>query len=69
MVLDEDNIEIWQVYLLTRNQIRVAPMGEVIGLDYAAVLNVVKLYVNVDEIKKTFEGVLECFRIEQESEK
>jgi len=41
-------------------------MGEVIGLDHNAVLGDIKLYVEADEIRKTFEGVLECFRIEQE---
>lgn len=39
-------------------------MGEIIGLDYGAVLDVIKLYaVN---IKKTFEQVLICYQLEQE---
>lgn len=41
-------------------------MGEVIGLDYNAVLNVVKLYVPYDEVKKTFEWILDCYQIEQD---
>ncbi len=57
------------MYLLVKDQVRVAPMGEIIGLDKGVVLSVIELYVDVDEIKKTFEGVLECFRIEQEYEK
>ena len=41
-------------------------MGEVIGLDYSAVLDVIKLYVDEERVKDIFEGVLECHRIEQE---
>jgi len=41
-------------------------MGEVISLDYSAVLDVIKLYVDDDRIKDVFEGVLECYEIEQE---
>lgn len=39
-------------------------MGEIIGLDYGAVLDVIKLYT--DNVKKTFEQVLMCYQIEQE---
>lgn len=42
-------------------------MGDIIGLDYGAVLDVVKLYT--DDIKRAFEGILECFRIEREFSK
>lgn len=41
-------------------------MGEIIGLDYAAVLSAIKLYVAADEIKRVFELILECYRIERE---
>lgn len=44
-------------------------MGEVIGLDYGAVLDVIKLYATDGDVKKIFEGVLMCHRIEQEYEK
>ena len=66
VVLDEGNVKAWDIYSLVRNQVRVAPMGEIIGLDHNAVLGDIKLYVDANEIKKTFEGVLECFHIEQE---
>jgi len=62
--LNEANVEAWKIYSLCRNQIRVAPMGEVIGLDYGAVLNVIELYT--DNVKKTFEQVLACYRLEEE---
>lgn len=42
-------------------------MGDVMGLDYGAVLDVIKLYS--DDVKGSFERVLECFRIEQEFNK
>lgn len=65
--LDEENIEVWSIYSLVRSQVKVAPMGEIIGLDYAAVLGVIELYVAGNEIKRIFESVLMCFNIEQEA--
>ncbi len=41
-------------------------MGDVIDLDHGAVLGVIRLYVPEDEVKKIFNGVLECFEIERE---
>lgn len=66
MQLDNENVEIWDIYLLVRNQVKVTPMGDIIGLDYVAVLDVIKLYFVADEIKRVFESVLECFSIEME---
>ncbi len=40
-------------------------MGEVIGLDYGAVMGVLKLYAD-DRVKESFEFVLLCFEIERE---
>lgn len=54
------------MYSLVGNQVRMAPMGEVIGLDYGAVLDTIKLYVTDGEVKKFFEGVLYCYQLEQE---
>jgi len=42
-------------------------MGEMIGLDYGVVLNVIELYTA--DVKRIFEGVLKCFYIEQEYKK
>lgn len=64
--LDEDNVEIWDIYSLVRGQLRLAPMGEVIGLDYKAVLDIVKLYFAADEVREIFESIIKCFQIEQE---
>jgi len=44
-------------------------MGEIIGLDYNAVLKVIRLYVKDDDVKTVFEKVLNCFQIEQEFNK
>lgn len=44
-----------------------APSGDVVGLDYMAVLAVIKLYT--EDVKKAFESILICFRIEQEFSK
>jgi len=41
-------------------------MGEMIGLDHGAVLGDIKLYVVEDEVRKMFEQVLLCYRLEQE---
>ena len=41
-------------------------MGDIIGLDYVAALDVIKLYFVADEVKRVFESVLECFNIERE---
>jgi len=67
--LDERNVETYDIYLLVRNQVRLSPMGEIIGLDYNAVLNVIKLYIKDDNVKMIFENVLNCFQIEQEFNK
>lgn len=40
-------------------------MGEIIGLDYGAVLDVIKLYTDGD-IKEMFENILICYQAEQE---
>jgi len=67
VILDVENVDIWEIYSLCRNQVRVAPMGEMIGLDYGVVLNVIELYTA--DVKRIFEGVLKCFYIEQEYKK
>ncbi len=43
-------------------------MGEILGLDHGAVLNVIKLYVNGDT-KKMFEDVLVCYQVERDFSK
>ncbi len=54
------------MYTLVGNQVRVAPMGGVIGLDHGAVLDTIKLYTTDGDVKKLFEGVRTCHRIEME---
>jgi len=52
------------MYLFCQSQIRVAPSGDIIGLDYNAVLNVMDLY-GVKNLQM-FEKVLECHRLAHE---
>lgn len=56
------------MYLFVRNQVRVTPMGDVIDLDYGAVLDTIKLYVAADEVKEAFDFVVKCFSLEKELE-
>jgi len=46
--------------------VRMTGFGDIIDLDYAAVLDVVKLHVPAGEVKETFNRILECFKIEKE---
>lgn len=64
--MDERDAAKFSIYLLVRNQMKLTPMGDVIDLDYAAVLETIKLYVPADEVKKTFEYVVKCFNIVRE---
>ena len=52
---------------MVRDQLRITPMGDVIGLDYGAVIDVLKLYT--DDVKAMFEWILLCYRIEKEARK
>jgi len=63
--LDEHNIITYNLYSLVRNQVRMTGFGDIIDLDYAAVLDVVKLHVPAGEVKETFNRILECFNIER----
>jgi len=45
--------------------VRMTGFGDIIDLDYAAVLDVVKLHVPAGEVKETFNRILECFNIER----
>ena len=67
MKLDESYVELYSIYAIVRNQVRVSAMGETIGLDFDAVLSVINLYVDSkEELKEAFEFVLKCFNIERE---
>ena len=67
MQLDDVNAEVWGLYIIVRDQLRITPMGDVIGLDHGAVLDVLKLYT--DDVKAVFEWILLCYRIEKEVSK
>ena len=43
------------------------PTGNIIGLDYAAVISVIGLYTK--DVQRVFESVLMCYQIEQEFSK
>jgi len=57
-----------KVYFLVRNQVRLAPMGDVIGLDYNAIKFVMDVY-KISSKQDIFEKVLQCFEIERELSK
>lgn len=64
--MDEVSLTFYSMYALVRNQVRISSMGDIIDLDYNAVLDVIALYFPVERVKEVFEYVLQCFRIEQE---
>jgi len=64
--LDERNVQTVEVYFVVRNQIRIAPSGVVLGLDYSAVNMVLDMYVLKEDRKNVFDQVLLCFEIERE---
>lgn len=66
MQLDECSVVFYNMYAFVRNQVIVSSMGDVIDLNHQAVLGDIKLDTPADEVKKTFERVLECFNIERE---
>jgi len=54
-----ENINAYEIYLLVRTQFIVAGMGDVIGLNYSAVLETIKLYIDDDsERRDVFEKVV-----------
>jgi len=52
---------------MVRDQLRITGMGDVIGLDKGAVLDVIELYT--EDVKAMFEWILLCYRIEKEASK
>ena len=56
------------MYLLVRDQIRLSGGGDVVGLDYTAVLSVLELY-EIKNSKKMFEDILIQFNTEREEVK
>lgn len=61
--MDIENHKTWKLYILCRDQIRLSSMGDVIGLDHNAVIRILELY---DEGQQMFEDILLCWEIEQE---
>jgi len=62
--LDEENREVVEMYNLVRTQYLLTPMGDVFGLNYAAVKAILDLY-EVKNPKQMFEDILLCWKIEQ----
>ncbi len=68
--LDEANHEIWKLYILCHDQVRMTSMGDVIGLDHNSVIADIRLYHHDEwEQQRLFEGVTLCWTIEQECKK
>jgi len=57
-----------KVYFLVRSQVRLAPMGDIIGLDYNAIKFVMDMY-KISSKQYVFEKILQCFDIERELSK
>ena len=66
-MLDDVNAEVWGLYVMVRDQLRITGMGDVIGLDKGAVLDVIELYT--EDVKAMFEWILLCYQIEKEARK
>ena len=65
--LDERNVQAVGIYFLVRNQMRIAPSGMVLGLDYNAVKIVMDIEgIELEDSKDIFDQVLKCFEIERE---
>lgn len=61
--MDVENHKTWKLYILCRDQIRQTSMGDVMGLDHNAVIEILKLY---GEGRQMFEEILLCWSIERE---
>ena len=44
-------------------------MGDIIGLDYNAVISVIKTYCKSYEVRQMFEDIVYCWGVEKEMEK
>ena len=54
---------------MCRNQVKLSPMGDIIGLDYNAVISVIKTYCKSYEVRQMFEDIVYCWGVEKEMEK
>lgn len=66
VVLFDENTRIVELYDLVRDQVTLSSMGEVISLNHLAIMNMLELF-HIEDRLKTFMGVLECFRVDQET--
>jgi len=66
--LDEENKEVMDLYLKVRNQVRLSPMGDIIGLDYNALNFIMDIY-GIENKRDMFEKMLVCFAIDRELSK
>lgn len=60
-----ENVDTVDLYNLVRGQVLLTPMGDVIDINQAAVIEVMKL-LKPDNPKDTFLSVVKCFEIEME---
>lgn len=63
--LFDANSMIIDLYSRVRDQVRVSPMGDIIALDYGAIIHVLDL-LGIEDKKEAFEGIQRCFQIERE---
>jgi len=53
------------VYNIVRSQLIIGPMGDIVGLNYSAIIGTLEL-LEVKNKRNLFFAVIECFYIEQE---
>lgn len=56
----EDNAQTWNLFRLCQNQVLFAPDGTLLGLNYPAVLEILRLY-EVEDTKDCFEKIVYIF--------
>ena len=60
-----ENEEVVKLYWMVRTQVKLSPMGDIIGIDHSAVMNILKLH-EIEDKRRMFDEILACFNIEQE---
>ena len=61
--LDESNELVFEVFIAVRSQTKVDELGNILGLDYAAIQTVLEIYEIPKEMQRVvFDKVVRCFQ-------